>query len=409
MAKYILALVIFMTPFLLYGKTKEGCTEIAAIKQLADCALKNHPELRVFMAKRGQKQALEDIAEQIPNLELDTGLLADLQGGGFGGEVNLNHTFELGGKRSARVAKARAELSVYQKELLVKRQEVVVDALLRLYRYRQIEHEIETLEEAISTFSEVIRRYNKLARLSPEREASRNTFLFARQAHRISLRALKQESIGLRYALQKITGADSFDFSRLSPELIESWPDMQPLTRKQLKSPFIEVADQNYKLSKKTLSLMQANAWPDLSIGPSYEYGNGSHNVGGNFNITVPLYHQSQGERKHARKGIEVAKTRIDAVRTELYYLRRSLTEVYKNATSDLDIKSIFRLYRGKHRRLHRLAERGLVPAPLVIELHRQEIDLIRAYHRNELAALKALWQVYSIDGVIFKEVENAQ
>jgi len=60
-----------------------------------------------------------------------------------------------------------------------------------------------------------------------------------------------------------------------------------------------------------------------------------------------------------------------------------------------------------KHARLHAFLKRGLVPTSLVIEHHRQELELIKAIHENEMNALRSLWGIYAIDGAIFREASN--
>jgi hypothetical protein len=71
--------------------------------------------------------------------------------------------------------------------------------------------------------------------------------------------------------------------------------------------------------------------------------------------------------------------------------------------------KNLSRLYKktqGKllHNKMHYYMNRGMVSASLVIEFHRQEIELLKRIHQSQIKALDSLWSIYIIDGVIFKE-----
>ena len=396
--------ILFSTKSLI---SKEGdCSEITTTKQLVQCTLLNHPDLQALRLKKSQKSELKTVASQIPNLELSSRVLYGTSNSTVGGEFNLGHTFELGGKRSSRIDKAEKILSVFDQKKLIKQQEVVIELLLTLHRIRQLEHELELFEESSKTYSSVRQRFKKRPRLSPDQEMSSNIYFFAINENQQHIRILKSERLALLQKVRLFLGKKSLEVEKLLPQAYTTWPSVDLGNLKQ--SPFLILAKKKVNLSESLYNLEKSLAWSNLKVGPAFDFQTGASgfqpNVGANFSFTVPLYHQNQGQKKYAKKGIQVSKLKVEQVEKKINLLRDSFLEIYDNSTKSLNIQKTLKLVEAKHKRLHQLLRRGIVHTSLVIELHRQEFQLIRASHENELNALRALWGIYSINGTIFKE-----
>ncbi len=382
------------------------CNKIANTKQLVQCALLNHPELQTLKLEKSQKSELKTIASQIPNLELSSRVLYGTTNSTIGGEFDLEHTFELGGKQSSRVDQAEKILSVFDQKTLIKQQEVVIELLLTLHRIRQLDHELELFEESSKTYSSVRRKFKKRPRLSPDQEMSANIYLLAINENKQHIRILKSEHLYLLQKIRLFLGNKSLKVETLLPKAYTVWPTIG--LGNLGKSPFLILSRKKVNLSESLYNLEKSLAWPNLKIGPAFDFQRDSNgfqpNAGANFSFTAPLYHQNQGQKKYAKKGVQVSKLKAKQIKQRLVLLRDSFFKIYQNSTKSLNIQKTLKLVESKHKRLHQLLRRGIVHTSLVIELHRQEFQLIKASHENELNALRALWGIYSIYGTIFKE-----
>lgn len=400
----------------LLANVKPGCETIKTTKDLIQCSLQKHPELQIMYAEQNKTAELKNIAGQIPNLELDSRVLYGTDSG-YSAEVNLQHTFELGGKRSARIVKAKKEISVFAQRVYIKKQKVVIDLLEKLHRMRQLNHEIELIRESSATYHGVSSRFRKRPRLSPDQEMSANIYIFAVNENKQHIRILQNKYSGLAQEVRFYIGSQTIKLDNLLPKAYKKWPEIIQHSVKS--SPFLLLAKRELELSESTVALQDSLAWPDFSIGPAFDYsrsindipaylGGGSSrsqsDIGVSFAFKLPLYHQNQGQKEYAKKGVIVQKTRSRMMETGLDLLRKSLVTIYRNSISSLDIAQTLKMIQTKHNRLHQLLNRGRVHSSLVIELHRQEYEFVKSSHENEIQALKALWATQAIDGTIFKE-----
>lgn len=400
----------------LYGNSNSTCNAIKTTKELVQCSLQKHPELQIMFAEQKQTAELKNIAGQIPNLELDSRVLYGTDSN-YGAEVNLQHTFELGGKRSARVKKAKNEISVFAQKLLIKKQGVVISLLVKLHRMRQLRHEMELIRESSATYHGVRQRFRRRLRLNPDQEMSANIYLFAINENKQHKRILENEYIRLVQEVKLFVNKDSIKLTGLLPKAYQKWP---PVSQRKIESsPYLQLAKRELELSESDVDLQDALAWPDFSIGPALDYsrsksdlptylGGGSSksqaDIGLSFSFKLPLYHQNKGQKEYAKKGMVVQSVRSRMLGKQLDTLRKSYVNIYQNSISSLNIAQTLRMIKTKHNRLHQLLRRGIVHTSLVIELHRQEYEFVKASHENELQALQALWAIQAIDGSIFKE-----
>ena len=88
------------------------CDRLRSVQDVLSCALENHPEVRQAQIGLEQGKSLYGIASQRPNPELGSKTVFGSSPGNASylyTELNLAHTMELGGKRGARLEKARSE------------------------------------------------------------------------------------------------------------------------------------------------------------------------------------------------------------------------------------------------------------------------------------------------------------
>ena len=93
---------------------------------------------------------------------------------------------------------------------------------------------------------------------------------------------------------------------------------------------------------------------------------------------------------------------RVQAQAQRLLKAYKRSSEAYKAARKTSNIQN-------KHTGLHIMINRGVVTPAIVIELHRQIIEFYKSLHSQELEAVQARWEYYSLLGNInTKKIEGS-
>lgn len=388
-----------------------GCQNAASAQEILVCALNNHPDVLQALAKSTQSQSLEAVASQRPNPELtaQTDFGKSQGASALNTEVVLAHTFELGGKRSARIEKAQAEKNVITTEVLKAKEEVALTVVTTLYRLRQLRTEIETLDEALDTFTQIKRQLKTRPKLTPEQRVALSIFKLAESDYSLRKISLEGEE---RSLAQLMSVATSFPFqvkNEILPSPKTTWPEFQGIedTEKFSGSDLSKLRAE-VQVAKADLSLAQSDSWPNLKIGPMFQNqvqtGLSQQSYGLNLSLPLPIYHANGGGRKFANLGVDRADVTLrsssDLLRTE----RNREVIHYKATLKALQHASTLREVEKEHQNIEDLFKIGLIQSNLVIEAHRQIVDLTRSVNEQELTAIRSLWRIYAIEGRVLKE-----
>lgn len=385
------------------------CEKLASAQDVVACALETHPEIRRAEAGLAQGEAAREKAAQRPNPELSSKA-------GYGRqedepvvntETSLLHTFELGGKRGARIEKAVAEQGVLTQERLRAREDVFIETALTLNRLRQAGAEAETLDEAIATFHQIASLFATRPRLTPEQSVSANVFRLAELDYRTRRASLTSEKEALARSLQLWTGSEAVLPSTILPSTKTVWPDLAE-DGEATKGSYVRIAEAERLVADAELGLAKSEAWPDLKVGPVFETqrqpGQNYNTLGLALNVPLPLYQANGGGKAYAaalltKREVELANTRRAAAARRFTWLAR-----YRNAVTALSNPSSAKELERHHRDLERLFQRGVISSPLVIETHRQMYDALRSRHEQELQALEANLRIAALEGRLFEE-----
>lgn len=387
---------------------QDSCEVLSTSKDVLTCALNNHPDLVRGKAALKQADSLEDKASQRPNPELNG---QSVMGKSYGdnyiqNEINLAHTFEIGGKRSARIDKALAEKDQTSSRVLKTKEEVYISTFKTLYRIRQVHIEIKTLDEALETFAKIQRQFKLRPRLGPEQEVSLSIFQLAEGDYKIRRAALETEENSLERSIEIATGKE-FPHSKESilPSRLEKWPDY-PNKENEFKGSDIKLAQADLKTARADLDLAKSESWPDLKVGPSLQYqAQGPIQYwmyGVNFALPLPLFNINGGGRAVAAAGVSLAEQSLELRRRELSQARRILITQYQKASKSLKESVSLSEVDKKHRSVEHQFQRGVISSSLVIEAHRQMVDFTKNQNEQELTALEALWRLRAFEGALF-------
>ena len=407
--KGLVTIIMFMVSSVTFGET---CSSFNTSKEIIECALMNHPKVRVSNADVAATSALDSVAKQRPNPEVNSQTVwASTYGKPyFYTEYNFAHTFELGGKRNSRIEKAKSELRRSEASRLEAREEVYLETLVILFRLRQLRSEISTVEDALGTFSKIQKQYKSRPRLNPEQQANLRLFELAEGDYRMRLIPLLGERDYFLHRLEIGLGQRLDPILQSLPQIRKSWPSLpSSINQESLANSDVKLAEANLKISASDLSLAKSVAWPDLKIGPTFELQN---SIGQNFNaygfnfvLPLPLYNRNEAGKAYANLEIRKNEVQLAKVLKEQMEERVHYEHNYQRAIEALKVSMSLEDLNKRHEEVEDLFSKGLIAGNLVIELHRQIHDFTKTYNAQELMAAESLTQVYILEGKLPEEI----
>ena len=230
--------------------------------------------------------------------------------------AGVSQTFELGGKRSKRVAVAELELSRVRAEVAALERAVAVEIRASYTNALSAARQLDVLEKLISANEELLRVTE--ARLKEGDVAPLDVNLVRVENDRFKVQAIQVRSeldTGL-LQLRTLIGSDINEAMKIAPQ-----PDRPPrfdtglseLTDTALKTRAdLQAARIGEELGSARINLAKANATPNLSAGIKYSRNNSIIDFparlgGGNFpnldnkltfgvSVEIPVFNRNQGE-----------------------------------------------------------------------------------------------------------------
>lgn len=393
-----------------FGAPAPTCPDTKTAQSVLKCIQAKHPTVQLQGQKVGAAQALEDEAGQIPNPEIGGSYV---RGNNLGdvvaeAEVSLNQEIEIGGKRGARIDKAKAELGVAKSEEKATLQNVTIQAVVNLYRLRQINEEGSVLDEALHTYRKIQRQYKRRKTLSPELEVSLNVFQLAESDYQFQKESLEEERRHLEKFFKLSTGLTIDQVSKVAPKRKQTWPKVSEKTTGSPQNAEVLISKANLDVANAEVDVQKSLSWPNITVSPTYrkdwDGGVNFDSYGVGVSLPLPLWNLNGGGRARAYKSKAAAETRFRQSAFRAQTQRSIKVRTYTNSVKTLKSARTYKEVQRKHGKLERLFHRGVVSSPLVIEAHRQILDFLRSQNEHEIRALEALWAIYAIDGLLLKE-----
>lgn len=392
------------------ANTSGVCETSTSANQLLKCLVENHPRM---LANKSDLQAAQfgiEQGEQRPNPSI---IAQSIGGEQYGQKINETsvqylHTFELGGKRAARIDKAQAEFESVQAQAFGTLTSVYSEVTLSLYRLQQTARELAIIQETIVTFNKILKSYNSRPALSPEQKVSKNVFEFAVKDYENQRNSLQITMSELQIYFTSLSLASNEKILSLASKLtfsvneIDQKFDLASSNKKE-KSPELQLAEAQFKAAQADLDLQKSETWGNLEIGPIYQYryeeGNGYPVVGVGFTLPLPLYNQNSGGKQktlHQMRSMEHLKNyEIRKTQNEWPILISNFKQSVKNIKEQFSKDDMEK----KHHELESLFYRGLVSSSLIVEAHRQMLDLTLSQHEQQLRVLQLLFRAYALNG----------
>lgn len=376
--------------------------ELRSAQEVLSCALKSHPdvlraesELRVASGLRAEARQLLN-----PQVSAESASFNEADEASTRIEAAYLHPFELGGKRAARVADASGRESFARARLTLVREHVASQTVQNLTRVRQVIEELRLVEEAITTFKRIVSSYESRPRLSGEQDISLSVFRMAQSDYDFRKSVLLQERAELDAYFRWSIGHPWEDVAAISPATRNDWPEM---TAKPLQSAKVQEEQASLAIAESGLKRAQGQAWPDVFLGPRIETASGNgksaQGYGAAVALTVPLYQRNAGGKQVAQAGRDQAKLTVQQTERAASAEQAKWLAIYQEALRSYKEAPALAEIEKHHARSESLFERGLIQPSLIIEAHRQMVDLAKSRHEQECRALEALWGLYALEG----------
>lgn len=374
--------------------------------ELVRCAESRSIEIQILDQQLRSAQKLEGVARQWVNPELDIDSVAK---GSEKSETNATilFTLRLGGKGSAQVAEAQSELDRTQANRELEVNQLRLELMLGLYRLSHLKSEILLTEESIETFSKITKQFQKRAAISPEQDVSLSVFKMALADHQLKLTKLKSDEEKFYQAVAASTGLSKSLLTQNLPSAKQIWPSVEAEIQNK-ESPQLRIALADLKLAQSQKQKAESDSWPDIKIGPTIkavkEYGESDTFIGLSLSTPLPIFSQNRAGRSYNKQKITEAQMIVEQTKRKTARTRTELVNRYNQTVQSLKNSLSLRMVNEKHIQLERQFFKGLVPSSLVIEAHRQLVDLEERRNASELEAIEALGQVLILDNK-FSEV----
>ncbi len=385
------------------------CEQFESYRDVLNCVVESSPEVEQAKLFVVQNRNLVGVAKQRPNPELASKILAGKTGNDSYqyGEFNFAHTFELGGKRAARIARSEAIVRSDETDLRRTQEKIYVKTYLALVRLRQISTELEIYDDALATFQRVQKQYRSRPRMTPEQQATNIILDIAASNYALRRLPLVKEAKELDHFIEHSTGKQIVLAKGLLPPLHNKWPTLS-VSKSENISFELKKKLEELEVEKAGLESAKSLAWPDLKFGPTLEtqsQGNLNTNaLGINFSLPLPLYQTNGFGRSLAAAAILRAENLVSATRLLEEHELMLNREKYQDAVVGLaKAMSLDDLHR-RHKAIERSFAQGVVASSLILEVHRQMADYIKSLSEQENTAIESLAQVYAIEGRLLTE-----
>lgn len=343
------------------------------------------------------------LAGQIPNPEVGIGSWQGRANSQKWGQTDISITqpVELGGKRGSRMDVAGAEIKQAEVEVSVISAQLRLKALFAFFRYRQLNDEIENLNEATKTFSHLMQNYKNRPQLSPEQATTLFNFQLARNDYELKLEQVITEKNLLESDIKVMTGFYVREIENLIPKRSRNWPDYNG--SQNLNAPTLRMLSAQTEVSEKELQLAKADVWPTVNIGPNLtlqnQFGEKANILGVVISFPIPVLNQNDGAKAIAAKSISTNRKLNNIEKSVLEVRREALLKTYSSSSKVLEKQADLSDLHRQHGQIEERFLRGLITSPLVFESHRQMVDNLQLYHDRELKTLEVYYQLVLLEG----------
>jgi outer membrane protein TolC len=317
--------------------------------------------------------------------------------------VPLSQLWVKGAEKDLGRAEKRIAEIESQQSLMNVQKEVLKD----LYRFRQVEEEVELVTEAIEAFGKISSQFRGRLAKGPEQEITLSLVELAAGDYELKKNHLTTEKSEIIARIRGIWGQDISLKKELLPPVKERWPEIKsdsaPISfeSRKLIAESERAAAEDKVISRESL--------PEISAGPVAERTTEGPTqywaYGFNVSMSIPLLSQNGGSRRLAETKSAQARLLAEYAQKKSVLDRDILVQKYKSSVESLKKASSRDELRKKHNKIDSLFRQGLAGGGIVIEAHRQITEFTVAQHEHEMAALDSYIEWKALNGEDIEEI----
>lgn len=397
-------LIIFILTFYFSIPSQANCPQpLKSGFETYLCILEQTPSVQRMRFRAEENQALVAKAAQFPNPELDAGMA-------FSGdrkfEISILQPIEIGGKRSSRIEKSRAESSLLSATDLETRIAASNAALETLIRLRQLKTEAELVKNSLSVLVRVNRRLKIRTTLSPEQKNASRLFSTFEKTLRFRLLSIERDYQKTNASIEAAIGRALTKNDQVFVGTFKEWPSLDITSlNNQTAAQRISLAE--LEVAKAELKAAQSESWPDFRLGPSVERlpEQNETSWGIKLGMTLPLWNLNGAGRELAKIRMSSTEASLAATKrqqqSELDALQKQYVELTKILSETEPVSEVILSVKESER----LFDRLLISPGSLIEMYRSTFELVEEIHKNEVQAMLTWLTVENLKGTFPKDL----
>jgi cobalt-zinc-cadmium efflux system outer membrane protein len=252
-------------------------------------------------------------------------------------EVGLLQNLELGGRRSARMGIAGAELASGVSEAENALREASRDVASAFFRALSAQERLSLAERAESIATEILEAARKRHGSGDVALLDVNLAKAASARARADTHAARAAQSAILGELRVLLGIPPEQPLRLEGELRRSRRyHLKDLLAKAAERPDIRALQANRDAANAEIRLGHALSWPQFGLGVRYKHEEGPSLVMGALRMTLPVFDHGQGVRAEASARVRRLELELEALRRAVHLEVRTALEIYDEQTAGL-------------------------------------------------------------------------
>lgn len=393
------------------------CSVLCSVSAFADIAceqlkkddlvkiiLSKHPDIGINSLKLKEETTKLDLSKKILNPNFSASIISGVNSDGDFKTVSLNliQKIEIAGKRASKIEMAKFHLDATKNKIHYDNENIVVESIMKTYRYKQINELVPIYTEAIKVLSEVLNKKIRRKSLSPEETVEKESLELEIFEINLSLVEIKSELEYLTSHLQFYLDSKC-EIAQLLTGLKFNWVDLSNIDMKKINNFKVKELELKLEAQKSNLELEKKSLIPDLEFGPQLEVetinGKDYKNWGFHIGFEVPIFNYYTANKQSAKIKFEVAGERLRNYRKEFEIDTKAWILRYSEFKKQISLLNSLKKLEKNHDKIENLFQRGTISVSTLVESHRKLIDYLVSKHKFEMKALEAQLRIEQNSG----------